>query len=206
MKKDPEHRRLVRLAGDRRLESRVVSVEALRAELLASARDFDAVFAAAEEPGLFERAVRWLESLLLPEDVLVVAPVAVRGQVSLHQEQSGEAGETALSTETGSKVEIAFENHHDAPVWVVACEREPDGAVSFIPGKELAEAPRVEPGDSLTFRFVPDTATTVRVLAIALSTQPAGDPVEIFAEPSRLRAFGIVATARFVLRVNAPPT
>lgn len=171
----------------------------------ASEREFEALVTAAQGPGLFERAVRWLESLLLPEDVLMVAPVAVRGQVSLHREQSGEAGETALSTETGSKVEIAFENHHDAPVWVVACEREPDGAVSFIPGKELAEAPRVEPGDSLTFRFVPDTVTTVRVLAIALSTQPAGDPVEIFAEPSRLRAFGIVATARFVLRVNAPP-
>lgn len=195
---------LVRAAGDRRLERRRAATDSLAEEFAASERDFEAMVAVSAEPNLFDRAVTWLRSLGLPTDLFVVAPVALRGDVAVRKFSEDASGAASLAADTNSKVEIAFENHHSEPVWVVACEQNTDGSVSFVPEKDLSEAPCVDPGDALTFTFTPTSETVMRVLAIALRTQPSGDAAEILAEPTRLQEFGVVATARFVLRVSPP--
>ncbi len=204
MELDPELRASARMVGDLLREERRAADLSIAEEFAASERDFEAMVAASEEPGLFERAVTWLRELELPTDLFVVAPVALRGDVAVRKFSEDASGAASLAADAGSKVEIAFENHHSEPVWVVACEQATDGSVSFVPEKDLSEAPCVDPGDAITFTFTPQTETVMRVLAIALRTQPSGDAAEILAEPARLKEFGVVATARFVLRVSPP--
>lgn len=202
MKKNLVDPDLVRLDGDRRRERRLAVTLSLAEDFAASEREFEARVAAASEPDLFERALAWLRSLALPVDLLVVAPAFVRGDVGIRKLPDDESGATNLASNTGTKVEIAFENHHEEAVWVVACEQGDDGSVSFVPDEDLSEAPCVAPGSVLTFSFTPTSETTMKVVAIALRTQPSGSPTEVLAEPDRLRAFGVVATARFTLRVS----
>lgn len=203
MKTREEQREAARMVGDLLREERRADDASLAEVFAASERDFEAMVVA-DNPDLFERAVAWLRGLELPTNVFLVAPAFVRG-VGLRKLTDEEPGETGLGADTEATVEIAFENHHAEPVWVVACERAEDGLVSFIPEKELSEAPQVEPGNALTFTFTPTRVTTTQVVAIALRTQPQGDPAEVLAEPARLQEFGVVATARFRLRVS-PPT
>ncbi len=204
MNKNPKLREAARGLGERLDERRRSVARSLADEFAESERDFEAMRVAATEPTLFERALAWLKALELPEGLLQVTPHAVRGSVGVRKLSDAEPYETSLAAETDSRVEVSFDNHHTAPVWVVACEQEPDGSVSFVPEHDLADAPQVEPGDGLTFTFTPTTATTVKVVAIALRTMPKGVPAEVLAEPSRLQEFGVVATARFTLRVSPP--
>lgn len=204
MKKIEERREASRIVGDLLREERRTDDESLADVFAESERDFEAMIAAARKPDLFERAVAWLRALELPGDLLVVDPLGVRSKASLRKLDDEEPGETGLGANAGSTVEIAFENHHSEVVWVVACERGEDGSVSFVPEGDLSEAPQVDPGDALTFTFTPTSETVMRVVAIALRTQPRGDPAEVLSEPARLQEFGVVATARFMLRVSPP--
>lgn len=204
MKTREEQREAARMVGDLLREERRADDASLAEVFAASERDFEAMVVA-ENPDLFERMIAWLRALELPGDLLIAAPAAVRGQLSVRKSADSESGEASLAADADTKVEIAFENHHTETVWVVACERGEDGSVSFVPEEELAQAPQVEPGDALTFTFTPTHATVMRVVAIALGTQPQGRPAEVLAEPARLQRFGVVATARFTLMV-APPT
>lgn len=203
MKLDPEQLAAARAVGDLLRADRRAADLAFAAEFGASERAFQAMMETSSAPTLFARALAWLEGLELP-DLLVLAPAAVRGEVGVRKLADEEPGEVSLAAGAGAKVEIAFENHHSDVVWVVACERADDGTVSFVPEKDLSDAPRVDPGDALTFAFTPASETTMRVVAIALKTRPQGDPAKVLAEPARLQEFGVVATARFTLRVSPP--
>lgn len=204
MKKHEELREAARVVGNLLREERRADDESLAEVFAESERDFEAMIAAAQKPDLFEQMLAWLHALKLPGDLFIATPAAVRGQFGVRKLAEEEPGEASLAADTGSKVEIAFENHHSEVVWVVACERGEDGSVSFVPENNLAEAPQVDPGDALTFTFTPTSETVMRVVAIALRTQPQGDPAEVLAEPARLQEFGVVATARFMLRVSPP--
>ncbi len=206
MKRDPNLRASARLAGDLLREERRATDLSLTEEFAASERDFEALIDNAAEPDLFERMLSWLRSLELPIDLLHVAPVAVRSEDGVSTLPSEEPGCASLASRVDSRVEIAFENHHDEAVWVVACEQGDDGSVSFVPDEDLSEAPCVAPGNALTFSFTPTIETTMKVVAIALRARPTGIPAEVLAEPARLKAFGVVATARFTLRVSQPST
>lgn len=197
---DPKEARVL---GESRRERHREIARILQPELAETEEMFEMMLKA-EQTGPFDDLVAWIKGFALPLDAFVLAPAAVRGEGAVRREGSDETGAELLAADSGVQVEIAFENRDAAPVWVVVCEQEPDGSLSFVPGDDLAAAPRVPPGDALTFNFMPPSDSVVRVAAIALRQQPSGDPASIVTDPACLHEFGIVATARFTLRVNPP--
>ncbi len=192
----------LRELGKGRHERRLELIEAEAEETLASELALEAL-PRIQPVGPFEGLVEWLRDFLQPTALLSLAPATVRGERVVRREGKDETGAEVLAADSGVQVEIAFENRDAAPVWVLVCEEEPDGSLSFVPGDDLGAAPCVPPGDALTFSFTPPADSAVRVAAIALRQQPSGDPANVASDPGCLHAFGIVATARFTLRVGA---
>jgi hypothetical protein len=185
-----------RRLGEQRFAERCRIAEQMTEDLEESEADFERIVAASEAPGLWEQLTSWLADLALSADLLRLERGTVRGG-----ELGVGADPSVVPAVAGVQVQIAFENHHTEQVWVVTCEQDEEGILSFTPEQDLATSPRVAPGDALTFSFTPTTATTLQVLALAFQKQPQGTPEELLSSPDRLKESMPIASARFTLRV-----
>lgn len=174
------------------------AAESWSEEIGASESEFERIVAQAETPRLWEQLSAWLAELALPVDLLRAGKAAVRGEAHTVTPDPDPSKLTAVA---GVQVQIVFENHHTEPVWVVTCEQNEAGDLSFTPEQDLATTPRVLPGDALTFEFTPSAATTMRVLAVAFREQPKGTPQALFSSPEHLSQSAPIASAKFTLRV-----
>ena len=181
----------LRELGDGRRERRLELVEAESEQTLASELALEAL-PRVQPLDPFGGLIEWLRALFEPTELLGLVPATVRGEGVVRREGEDETGAEVLAADAGVQIEIAFENRDIAPVWVVVCEQEPDGSLSFVPGEDLATTPRVPPGDALTFNSMPPPDSVVRVAAIALRQPPRGDPAGIASEPGCLHDFGTI--------------